>query len=100
MALVSLETAKGHLKVDVDDWDEDIDRKIEQASAVIVDYLKSRADDGWSDGTVAVPGPVEAATLLMLTHIHENRGNDMKADEALWAAVRRLLERFRDPAYA
>jgi hypothetical protein len=52
----------------------------------------------WSDQTV--PGQVKAATLLLLGHLHENRGNDMKADQALWECIGRLLARSRDPALA
>lgn len=100
MALVTLERAKDHLRVTSTVEDNEIDRKVEQASAIILDYLGSRADDGWSDGTVDVPGPVETATLLMLTHLYENRGDDMKADEDAWKAIERVLMRSRDPALA
>lgn len=169
-ALVTLEAAKGHLRVTDAASDDDLQRKIDAASGIIIDYLKSRANivativsssvasptlittedaHGMSNGdtvtiadhedstpdlngsyvltyvssatftipvavtvagtggtaTVAwtestVPAHVQMAVLLMLTHLHENRGDDMKSDEALWAAIRRLLERNRDPAYA
>jgi hypothetical protein len=52
----------------------------------------------WTDATV--PWPVKAAVLVALTHLYENRGNDMRADADVWEALRRLLERARDPAYA
>lgn len=100
MALISLEQAKAHLRVVSSDEDDDIARKVEQASAVVLDYLKSQAVAGWSDGTVTVPGHVEAATMVMLTHLYENRGDDMAADEDAWKAVERLLMRSRDPALA
>lgn len=169
-SLVTLDVAKSHLRNPDSSYDDDIARKIEQASGIILDYLKGRANNvrtivsssvanptvittedaheyvtgntatiadhegsaptiagdyvltvlssttfsipvnvtvagtggtatvAWDDQTV--PSQVQAAVLLMLTHLYENRGNDMKADEALWNAIRRLLERSRDPAFA
>lgn len=52
----------------------------------------------WTPETV--PFQVQAAVLVMLTHLYEHRGDDMASDEQTWAAIRRLLERSRDPAYA
>jgi hypothetical protein len=52
----------------------------------------------WTDATV--PGPVQAAVLLLLTHLYKHRGDDPSADAALWEAIGRLLIRFRDPALA
>lgn len=100
-ALVTLAQAKEHLRITTDDNDADVSLKVDQASAIVIDYLKSQAVAGWSDGTVAVPGNVSAATLITLTHLYEHRGDDdMGLDEALWMALDRLLIRFRDPALA
>jgi len=52
----------------------------------------------WTAGTV--PGQVQAAVLLLLSHLYENRGEEMKTDDALWLAIGRLLMRSRDPAFA
>jgi hypothetical protein len=52
----------------------------------------------WDDASV--PGQVQSATLLMLAHLYEHRGDDQKTDEALWLAIERLLMRSRDPAFA
>lgn len=52
----------------------------------------------WTPDTA--PPPVTTAVLLMLTHLFENRGDDLQADEAVWRAIERLLMRLRDPAYA
>ncbi len=95
---VTLEQAKAHLRVVVSDEDTDIDLKSQQAAGIIADYLKSRVDDSWDETTV--PTPVQAATLLMLTHLYEHRGDEMAADMTLWAAIDRLLVRYRDPALA
>lgn len=53
----------------------------------------------YASGTV--PLQLQAAILLMLTHLYEHRGDDMdKYDESLWLAIERLLVRLRDPALA
>lgn len=167
MALVTLEQAKGHLRVTGNDRDLDIAAKLEQASDIILDYLGERAHGpitivsssaaaasvietdephGFSDGaTVTIadhedsvpdingshtltlvsdtefsipvvvtqagtggtatvqwsaltaPRRVQAATLVMLTHLDEG---DMELDEEFWKGIERILMRSRDPAYA
>lgn len=52
----------------------------------------------WTDLTV--PFQVQASVLLMLTHLYEQRGDDMTTDANLWLAIERLLMRSRDPALA
>lgn len=66
--------------------------------AVTVAGTGGTATVAWTPGSV--PPHVRAAVLLMLTHLYENRGDEMKADEALWLAIGRLLARSRDPALA
>jgi hypothetical protein len=97
-AYVTLQQAKRHLNIVDDASNADIDDKVQQASAIIADYLKSRVDDTWDEYTA--PGNVQAATLLMVTHLSEHRGDDMTGDEAMWKAIGRLLMRLRDPAIA
>lgn len=106
-ALITLALAKQHLRIPVDDTahDPDIQSKADQSSAIIVDYLKAQADPAWTDTTV--PLPVQAAMLIMLTHLYEHRGDDMTPtptgstpDEDVWNAIDRLLKRSRDPALA
>lgn len=98
--LVTLTQAKNHLGIPLalTDNDDDVRLKISQASDTVIDYLKSRADLSWTSDSV--PGPVQAACLLLLTHFYENRGQDQQADMAVWEAVGRLLVRYRDPALA
>lgn len=60
--------------------------------------LRIRVRQTWTSTTV--PRHVRSAVLLWLTHLYENRGDDMTTDELLWAATRRLLERSRDAALA
>lgn len=169
MALVDVEDAKAHLRITDTDHDADVAIKVEQASAIITDYLKARlvaiasitaanpavvtttvphslvsgststiagttttptingarvitvtslttftvpvtvtAGQASAAGTVAspiwneatAPLPVQAATLVMLGHLWEHRGDDMDSDDKTWAAIERLLVRFRDPALA
>jgi hypothetical protein len=99
-ALVTLADAKLHLRIPAatTTYDEDITQKAEEASHIITDYLKSRADPTWTATTV--PTPVKAGVLVLLTHLFEHRGDDMDPDEAVWNALERLLMRFRDPALA
>ena len=96
--LATLAQAKTHLGIPLalTDNDGDVALKLWQASDAILAYLKSRADPDWTSDTV--PGDVQHATLLLLTHFFENRGADMRADEAVWKAIERLLMRRRDPA--
>lgn len=49
---------------------------------------------------LTAPRVIESAVLLTLTHVYENRGDDMRLDEHFWGAITRLLARQRDPALA
>jgi hypothetical protein len=170
MALMSIQQAKSHLRLTTNFDYADLQWKIDQASAIIVEYLLARAHrtativsssvasptvittlaahdfvdgetvtisghvdstpslDGayaisnatsttftvpvaitvagtggsalieWTEDTV--PLQVRQAAELMLTHIWENRGHDQAVDENLWKAVKRLLDRTRDPSWA
>lgn len=111
VALVTLQQAKRHLRIAYSDEDEDLQDKIEQASAIIVDYIKN-PDHGWTDAVngsppvrSTAPMVVQAATLLMLANIWEFREGEAQpdysaADGYLPKAVTALLHRLRDPAYA
>lgn len=85
--LVDLEMAKSHLRMDEDHADEILVAKIEQASSVILDYLKTE------EAPSPVPKFVEAATLLAVEALFD--GGDPLSD-----TVVRLLHRYRDPALA
>lgn len=169
LVLVPFDVAKAHLRITDIDHDGDIQSKLEQASGIVLDYLKNRltaiesvsvanptvimtstahslisggtytlagttttptvngarvvtvtspttftvpvtvtvgqsaaagtvGSPAWTDSTA--PQPVQSAILLMLTHLYENRGDNMQLDESLWKAVDRLLVRSRDPALA
>jgi hypothetical protein len=94
--LVDLETAKRHIRMDEDFADDVIYSKIEQASAIIVDYLKLDDPDIWDiDSTESeeIPKVVEAATLLIIEALFD--GSDPLSD-----TVKNLVHRYRDPALA
>lgn len=99
MALVTLEQAKRHLRLEDDDEDIDLDEKIDQASEIVLDYLK-RSESSWEDPEF-VPRPIQAATLLVLLALYDDREGTGKGDYLNpGGAVERLLIRYRDPAYA
>lgn len=114
MMLVSLEQGKRHLRVIIDDAEEnaDIELKILGASAAVLKYLKSRADEfldssgmvevNSDNEPVGIPYNVQAAVLLMLGYLYKDR--DTNADKAyeqgyLPAPVTALLYPDRDPAF-
>jgi hypothetical protein len=73
VALLTLDAAKQHLRVTVDDDDGLITRQVEQASAICLNYIKKTIgtpdpDDpsivDWTDATV--PDDIAAAVAMML----------------------------------
>jgi hypothetical protein len=96
---ITLAQAKHHLNVTGENDNVDVQLKTDQAIAIVLAHLKSQVVAGWSDGTVAVPGNVQAATLLVLGHLWEHRG-DEEVGAPITPAVERLLIGFRDPALA
>jgi hypothetical protein len=105
VSLVSLDQAKDHLRVDHDDDDEDIFDKVEQASAIILDYLKLDTPpiswgnlSGDSPPGTGVPKVVQSSVLLALGELHNKR--EASEVNVLSEAVKNLLRRSRDPALA
>lgn len=95
--IVSLDTAKTHLRVTVDDDDDNIMLKLDQAEAIVIDFLK--LDEGTYDleasPYVEAPKMVTAAILLVLKQLYDHPDQD-----PLSTAVRSVLHRSRDPALA
>jgi len=107
--LISLEAAKADLQMDHAEDDEDITRKIQQASVIVMNYLKLPLDhyaDSFgaiptedSSNEPDVPHEVRAATTLMLRELY----GDAK-QRTQWRpgyipdAVMALLYPLRDPA--
>lgn len=87
--LVDLDTVKKHLRYGEDETDPDeiINIKIDQASSVILDYLKL------DDAPNPVPGFMEAAACLAVEALYD--GGD-----PLNETVKALLHRSRDPELA
>jgi len=109
MALVTLATAKAQLRVSAmpDAEDDDIQRKLDQAEAIILDYLKVEemtSPPVWTVDTV--PLVVKSAILYQLTELYRFRGDDPQgegpdvADGYLSPWVTNVLRRYRDPALA
>lgn len=99
--LVTFERAKRHLNVDHDNDDTLIQSLIIQGSAIVLDYCK-KPDDTWDvlGSPSGVPAVVEAATLLVIGALYENREGNADGPQPLSQAVKDLLHRQRDPAYA
>jgi len=103
---VTLAQAKSHLRIDtpaLDPGDVEIQLKLDQAEALIVGRCNSTAwwravSVAWTASTV--PLGVQAAILILLSHLYEHRGDDMAPDEFVWAAVDRLIALTRDPVLA
>jgi hypothetical protein len=111
VAFLTLDAAKQHLRVTVDDDDGLITRQVEQASVIVLDYIKKTVgtpdpDDpsivDWDETTV--PPPVAAAVAMMLGVLYEVRQAGATDNEVamgyLPKEVTSMLHRFRDPALA
>lgn len=103
--LITLAEAKDHLRLtwpEGDPQDADLQSKMDDAEAVIVDYLKSPDATAWIGDRV-----VRAAILLELGVLWRFRGDDLEthqqprpADGYLDPTITSLLHRKRMPAIA
>lgn len=125
MRLITRQLAEGHLKRSIPSTsppsnDEvDILAKIEQAEALVLDFVNQRRIDGdlwaaeveaWNveGGADEQPPPqVQAAVLVQLKELDRFRGDDTEADEpkrdfgmVLHPKAAAYLYRHRDPAIA
>lgn len=94
--LVDLRTAKAWLHVMHDDQDLLIQRLIDQASAIVVDFIK-RPDHGWTPETL--PPHVEAAIFHVLKRLYDDPAGELEGGP-LAPFVKDMLWRERDPAIA
>lgn len=104
-SFVTLNQAKDHLRQYESYDDADIQLKIEQATAIILDFLKlSGVPDSWNSDSASespgggVPPLIQAATLLVLGELFKNR--EASAADLLSPGIKDLLRRYRDPALA
>lgn len=97
--LITLAQAKHQLVIEdsTTDRDSEIILKMEEASDIVVNYLKAQADATWTQSTV--PARIRAAILLVLTNLWAHRGDSSESDP-ISDAVASLLMRDRDPAVA
>jgi hypothetical protein len=100
MTLETLENAKLALHITDPARDAEVQLLLEHASAIIYEYIGARADPSWDAATA--PDVVQAATLKMLGHLYEHRGDDAAEnhDAKIWEAISLLLMRTRDPGLA
>lgn len=98
IALVTLEVARDHLRLEGTAEDTRITRLIEEASAYVLAYLADRGDPSWDAATV--DPIVRSAVLLKLTDLHDNLGDDLSKAEAIRLAIINLLMPIRPPAMA
>jgi hypothetical protein len=91
-ALVTLEEAKLRLRIVPAEtaFDGDLAMKIEQATDIVVDYIK-QANHTWTD--VDSPPLIKAAILEVVKNLFEGA-------EPLPQAIKNILWRYRDPALA
>jgi len=107
--LVSLTAVKAHLRLTGMTLDSatsaDLVLKIQQATAIVLDYIARPDDDwiaeieAWTEDTV--PPSVQAAILLQVGELYRFRGDEEppKREHGFLAPhIVALLHRFRDPA--
>ena len=105
VTLVTLPVAKTHLRVEHSHDDADITLKIDQAGAIVTNYIKrSAGDDDIEWTTDTVPLDIQAATLIMLSRLYDDRDAGREdGDIALGylpKSVTAMLHRWRTPALA
>lgn len=94
--ILDIESVKQELRVDTDDDDERILRTMDQAVAVVLDFLKVASDTYENvDGVNDFPDIVYAAIVGVIGSMY-----DYPQDDPLTPAVRSMLHRMRDPALA
>lgn len=105
MALVDAATAARHLNASPEDQEftEDIAIKIEQATAIVIRYIK-RPNHGWTASTNPAADTefaiVQAAILKVLGNLYKFRGDDTPVMDPLSPDVIALLSMVRDPSLA
>lgn len=103
--LLDLDEVKRHLHIlDDDDFhNDDLELKIRQASAVVMQHIKlSAIPESWitnhSPETVELPWDVHAATMLMVGELFLNR--ESASANVLSDTCKDLLRAYRDPTLA
>ena len=94
--LVDLADAKRMLRVSHDDEDILIADLADQASEIVIDYIK-RPDHGWTAATV--PRHVQAAVFHVLKRLYDDPAGELDGGP-LPQHIKELIWRDRDPALA
>ena len=105
--LITLAIAKTHLRITDTDHDADVQLKLDQAEAAVLDYLKpartGEARTDWPWTTATLPAPVQAAMLVLLRYLYDaERGDEASAEKpsTVWEVISNLVIRYRDQAIA
>lgn len=109
-SLITLAQAKHHLRLPEDstEFDDDLEVKIDQATAIVIDFLKDPDLANWTTGSPGSPGTaddvkyivVQAAVAEVLGSLWRFRGDTQDMDGPITKRVKDMLRRFRDPALA
>lgn len=106
-SLITIAQARRQLRLSENDgFDEELETLMEQATAIVIDYIK-RPDHTWVSTYDPAGGSpydaefviVTAAVSQVLTNLFRHRG-DMDESGPLTDRVKFMLERLRDPAIA
>jgi Phage gp6-like head-tail connector protein len=98
--MITLAEAKTHLRI-TDDWhDAEVQAVVTDADATIRGYLDTADDLLWD--AVTAPPDVKRATLLLVSHFYEHRGDeDLEENyQKVWATIVTLLRAWRIPTLA
>lgn len=89
--LVTIEALRDRLRIDEEVSSPDLQRIAEEATAIVIDFLK-RPNHGWTVETV----PAQVRTTIFMVA----QGIDIGEPEPLSRGVKDLLRRMRHPAVA
>lgn len=109
--LLTLDQAKKHVNVTLSTDDDDLERKLTQAQAMVLDELSDRVSDAddwaatvaaWTEDTV--DPRITAAIAIQFGELVRFRGDDEKDDAARMSSLHpralSIVRRFCDPAMA
>ena len=91
--IISLDTIKQEVGRLDDHHDEMLSRKLTEAEAIVIDYLKVDADEYGGAGANDFPTAIAAAVINVTRILYEHPD-----DDPLASPVRNILHRLRDPA--
>lgn len=110
MEILDLDRAKSHLRISSEDFDDEIQLKLDEAHGMVEEYLLSTETrrEGWADEIAAwddetAPKSVVAAVLVQLEELWRFRGGTLDGEMPkresgdLSMQVAGYLRRVRDP---